>query len=1247
VPAATRRGVGLQKDWHPAALFEKLGNHIQCDWIAMGKSVYHIIALCFFLGIGAATCSVAEAASPLSPSSETNRLVCGYALTSANDFPQRDPYDWRLLASHDGGRSWATLDIREGEYFSERHQRRIFTFTNNTAYNLFRFQIDRVRDPATADAVQLADLEIMGKSNYDFSPTPLFSDRITSQGDNRPAETVQEVFDSQVETKWLDTANQYPGSRASWIQWQYLDHSHLVITNIGDLLSLQKRADESYPVRIHGVVVGPVAANQSLYVLDASGQIEIIPPASPGDLVPGQEIRLEGVSQWKDGRVEIGQLKIGLPSPAAAGKPAWIEPGQTLNPGEDLKWVETQGQVEFLTRSEGRVKFELSGGSHMISVYVLNYDPLSMLPQPGAYVRVNGLSEGVLNANGERVAGILWLASLDTLTTLNPAQSATNANENIDQSQFNADKSLFQIDQIRRLTRSELAESPRVRIRGVITETSGGSIQDGTGGIEIRTDSQLGPQIHGLGAYVELEGRAIYAAGHGVAGYGPVIQEEKIRFLGNGQLPVPTRPSWSLLASGQMDAQWVEVDGVVRATDGSHLLLACESGELMATINSAPVSEIKDLIDASVRVRGVSVAATDERGQMQGVQLVVPSMEFLQVLHPAAEISSLPVEKISGLLQVRGPRELIHRVKVQGVLTGFENNNYFIQDDSGSVMAVAKQNVTLSLPAGGWWAFWQSPQINTGPRPELQVGDQVIAVGFPEMRGYAPVLTETELRKTGPTTTIVPVKATAEELAKGNLDATLVSLDGLVLGSETLGSLFMLQIQSGQRIFQVFLPLDGKKAPDVDSGSRVRITGVCQMEPTVHGELGKSPSAFSLLLRGPSDIAVLAAPAWLTVRKALLAVGALIVVLLSASIWIRLLHRQVEARTQQLRQEIVEHEKTEKLLDGKTQLLQREVEEHEKTEAMLAEKTELLREEIKERKLLQAEAEKIHKQLLTASRMAGMNDVATNVLHNVGNVLNGVNVLVTSLAIQVQKSKIPGVSRLAGLLTQHQEQLAQFLAEDVNGKHVVGHLDRLGTHLAGEQSKLLERIKLLTESVQHVKEIVAMQQNYARVSGVWETVSLAEIVDDALKLCGEALIRHEIELVQDYGDIPPMTLDRHKVLQILFNLVDNAKYACEKGRPVQKRITVKIHRNGEDRVRIEIKDNGIGIPPENLGRIFAQGFSTRADGHGFGLHGSILAAQDMGGSLTVHSDGPGQGAVFVLELPLTIRENSRPKILAH
>jgi len=661
----------------------------------------------------------------------------------------------------------------------------------------------------------------------------------------------------------------------------------------------------------------------------------------------------------------------------------------------------------------------------------------------------------------------------------------------------------------------------------------------------------------------------------------------------------------------------VEVDGVVQATDGSHMLLACESGQLTATIREAPAPSVNNLLDAGIRIRGVSLAAMDARGQMQGVDLLVPSLQFVQILQPPIDSTGLAVRKIGSLPQIRGPRELTHRVKVKGQITCIDNNDYFVQDASGAALAMAKEDVVLNLPAGGWWTFWQSPRANKPAtnNASLRVGDAVEVVGFPETRGYAPVLAEATFSKADAMRAVPPVKTTVEELRRGELDATLVTLDGIMQASESLGQVLALQIQSGLKTFRATLPMESARSFHVADGARVRVTGVCEMDPISHAELGKRPADFTLRLRDPSDIALLELPPWISLRRALVMVGALAVFLLAAFVWIRLLHREVALRTNQLEQKITQHERAEEALAGKTRLLQQEIEE---------------------RKRAEAEVEKIHKQLLTTSRMAGMADVATNVLHNVGNVLNSVNVLATSIATHVKKSRVASVSKVAALLSEHEVDLGRFVTDDPNGRHVPDHLERLGAHLTDEQSRLLDKVNSLSESIQHIKEIVAMQQNYAKVSGLRETVAISDIVEDALRMCSGALARRLIAVSRDYEAIPPVVVDRHKTLQILFNLLDNAQHACADGTAGEKLISITIRRQGTDRIHIEVADNGVGIPAENLPRIFTQGFSTRKDGHGFGLHSSIMAAQDMGGTLTVRTNAPEAGVTFTLEIPLQL-----------
>jgi C4-dicarboxylate-specific signal transduction histidine kinase len=290
-----------------------------------------------------------------------------------------------------------------------------------------------------------------------------------------------------------------------------------------------------------------------------------------------------------------------------------------------------------------------------------------------------------------------------------------------------------------------------------------------------------------------------------------------------------------------------------------------------------------------------------------------------------------------------------------------------------------------------------------------------------------------------------------------------------------------------------------------------------------------------------------------------------------------------------------------------------------------------LQHEIAERKRAEEEVEALHNQLIEASRSAGMAEVATGVLHNVGNVLNSVNVSSTLLADRLRKSRALNVVRAAELLLERNGDLARWLTEDEKGRMLPAYLADLGKHLATEHQEMTVEVEGLAKNVEHIKEIVAMQQNYAKVSGFIEILPLEKLVEDALHMNAAAFERHQVQVVRNYEAVPNIRVDKHKVLQILVNLFRNAKYAMDD--VPERRLELHISQAGHAAVQLVMLDTGCGIAPENLTRIFSHGFTTKKDGHGFGLHSGAIAAKEMGGILSAESDGEGRGARFTLELP--------------
>jgi signal transduction histidine kinase len=273
-------------------------------------------------------------------------------------------------------------------------------------------------------------------------------------------------------------------------------------------------------------------------------------------------------------------------------------------------------------------------------------------------------------------------------------------------------------------------------------------------------------------------------------------------------------------------------------------------------------------------------------------------------------------------------------------------------------------------------------------------------------------------------------------------------------------------------------------------------------------------------------------------------------------------------------------------------------------------------------------------ELLDTARQAGMAEIATNVLHNVGNVLNSVNISADLVTRKLRSSKAQGLGKAMQLINAHPGDLGTFLTQDEKGKLLPGYLNQLVDAIALEQQGMTEELAQLSKSVDHIKDIVATQQSYAGANSLMEPLHISELLEDALRMNSGALTRHHVMVVKEYSEVPQVMGDKHRLLLILINLISNAKYAMSdlSNRPRQMTLGVKIV--DDSLLQISVKDDGEGIAEENMTRIFAHGFTTRKEGHGFGLHSCALAAIEMNGHLTAQSDGPGKGALFTLQIPL-------------
>jgi two-component system NtrC family sensor kinase len=273
-------------------------------------------------------------------------------------------------------------------------------------------------------------------------------------------------------------------------------------------------------------------------------------------------------------------------------------------------------------------------------------------------------------------------------------------------------------------------------------------------------------------------------------------------------------------------------------------------------------------------------------------------------------------------------------------------------------------------------------------------------------------------------------------------------------------------------------------------------------------------------------------------------------------------------------------------------------------------------------------------ELMDSARQAGMAEIATNVLHNVGNVLNSVNISAELVTRKLRTSKALGLGKAMQLINEHRRDLGTFLTEDEKGKLLPDYLNQLVEAIATEQQGLTEELAQLSKSVDHIKDIVSTQQSYAGASTLLEPVHISALMEDALRMNSGALSRHHVTVVKDYHDVPEIMADKHRLLLILVNLISNAKYAMSNLTDRTRQMTLTVMPLDDGTLQISVKDEGEGIPAQNMTRIFTHGFTTRKEGHGFGLHSCALAALEMKGRLTAHSDGPGKGALFTLHIPL-------------
>jgi len=302
--------------------------------------------------------------------------------------------------------------------------------------------------------------------------------------------------------------------------------------------------------------------------------------------------------------------------------------------------------------------------------------------------------------------------------------------------------------------------------------------------------------------------------------------------------------------------------------------------------------------------------------------------------------------------------------------------------------------------------------------------------------------------------------------------------------------------------------------------------------------------------------------------------------------------------------------------------------EHEQFQGLVC-----VAQDITERKQMEEEKRQLHEQLLDTSRQLGMAEVASDVLHNVGNVLNSINVSIGVVADLLKNSIVGDVGRISQLFHKHRDDLGNYLSSNPKGKQIPAYLEKLSAQLIEEQRVAIGELARLKENAQHAQHCVAAQQEVAKVIGITEAVSLVALVEEALAAKRELLETSQISVVREFEEIPLLIVDKHQVNEILADVIQNACQAMASSSMKLLVVRAKLIPGPPDSVLLEVEDSGVGIVADDLIKIFGQGYHAKDGGHGGSLHSGALMAKNLGGALRAHSAGIGYGATFSLELP--------------
>ena len=671
-----------------------------------------------------------------------------------------------------------------------------------------------------------------------------------------------------------------------------------VLTRVREITELTpEQAKRGYPVHLRGIVTVYERGPRLFFVQDDTGGIYIDPHGRRLQLFPADRVEIFGTTDHtgfapfivRDRVNVLGKGKVPDALPAGATD---LASGKYVG-----RLVEMQGTLTSVDGSSTGFVLDMQVEQLVVRVYFLR----PSLSQPelvvGARVRVRGVPAVPVTATTQTPGYQFYVSTPNDLEVLEPARASqkgkaqpglsapgtTTGRAAGFSSRHNANLPLLtQARQVLELGRKEASRGYPIRIRAVVTYMDSDwralFVQDSSAGIYV--DLRKNPTVTKRGQWVEIEGSS------GSGEFAPLIDDPQVRVLGAAPMPAGRRASIDDLASGRLDSQWVEVEGLVRfATEASGYLvldLAVNGGRLKTMILEFDEDHPGRWVDTTVRVRGVVGGKFNRKNQLIGVQLLVPGMQDLQVLKesPAAPFD-LPVQPIESLFRYSSEETSNHRVRVQAVVTMQRAGKaLYVRDDTGEL------------------------QIDTWQRTPVEPGQLVDVIGFPGVIESSPVLQDANFRMLGERgAPPSPVTITAEQALKGKHDAALVQIEGRLLNHSLTQGEQILILQDEKVGFSAQLNVDGGQPAlaDLPVGSRLRLMGICAVQNSTEGR----PLSFRILLHSAADVLVLQRPSWWTLSRLLAAASTLAGLMLLVLIWVVVLRRRVKRQTDVIQQQVI------------------------------------------------------------------------------------------------------------------------------------------------------------------------------------------------------------------------------------------------------------------------------------------------------------------------------------------------------